>query len=153
MTALITLTIDDRARELAALAAYVYTGDIDPDVARSMAVRNWISAMLPDAPDRWDDYCQAVSLLADLDAGLARWVDVDPDLTGWGRHEVALELARDRTAEALFPLLFGPEAVPCRRCRQTARDVWQPAVAGGLCVECQGIEWLGGLIEWLGGRP
>lgn len=146
MTALITLTIDDRARELAALAAYVHTGDIDPDVARSMAARNWIAATLPDAPDRWNDYCQAVSLLADLDAGLARWVDVDPDLTGWNRHEVALDLAHERTAEALFPLLFGPEATPCRRCRQSAGDVWQPAAVDGLCGGC-------GDREWIGGRP
>jgi len=144
MTALITLTIDDRARELRGLAEQAHAGKIDEDYAQDIAVRNWIAPTNPRPDARWQDFRAAFSQWADLQAGLITWVDVDPDLTGWGRHETAVELAHEQMEAALFPLLFGPEAAPCRRCKQTAREVWQPAVVGGLCVECQGIEWLGG---------
>lgn len=144
MTAVLHPSLTERAIELRALAGYTHNRQVDADVAEGMAVRCWIAATLPDPAARWAEYVAAVGLLLDLEAGLVDWREVEPGLTGAGRHEVAVELARDQAAAALFVLLQGPEATPCQRCRRSDRDVWSAALRGGLCGSCADVMWIGG---------
>jgi len=144
VTAVAHPTLTDRAREMRALAEYRHRQQIEPDPAYDIASRNWIAASLPNPADAWADFVAAVGLVHDLDAGLVTWADVDPDLTGWDREVVASDLAEQRAAAALFRLLYGPEATPCKRCHRIGRDLISPAVAGGLCGGCADVEWIGG---------
>ena len=143
MTAVLHPSLTERAANLKALAGWVREGKIDTDVAEAIAV-TWVAATVPHPENAWADYLTAFTLAADLDAGLIGWVDVEPGLTGMDRHEVALDLARQQIAAELFPLLHGPEARPCERCRRIGRDLISPAVADGLCGGCADAEWIGG---------
>lgn len=143
MTAVLHPSLTERAANLKALASWVREGKIDRDVAEAIAV-TWVAATVPHPENAWADYLTAFTLAADLAAGLVGWPDVDPDLTGPDRHEVALELANMQASAALFRLLYGPEAKPCKRCRQVGRDLISPAAGGGLCGGCADAEWIGG---------
>lgn len=143
MTAVVYKTLTDRAAELRALAEYAYRQQIEPDAAYDVASRNWIACSLLHSRTPWDDYVAAVGRLLDLEAGLVPPSEVGV-VCGVDRRQIAVDVARDDIAAALFVLLYGPEARPCSRCKGTSADLWRPAVHAGLCVQCQAVEWIGG---------
>jgi hypothetical protein len=98
------------AQLLAALAWLCCEGSVPvPPGTISSCIR--VCSRITDAAERlkaWAEYRAAVRIELDLDGGVADYRVVDDELTCADRMNVAIEIARQRSAEALAVLLGDP---------------------------------------------
>lgn len=103
-----SLTARNRARFAQYLARRF---NADPDSAELGAcVAYWLSIIRPDCTSRkredlWAEYCTALEVQDGVQIGSVTWDQVEPQLTSPCRDEDALDIAMQRTADALSDLI------------------------------------------------
>lgn len=115
--------------------------DIDPAVMTTI-LRSLAHPGLPDEALElaWDDLCEAVDRLRDLETGALEPYDIDENLVT-NDHDAAKDSCCAYVDEALFPLLHGWDVgQACRQCRRDGTPVHRVRMAlphgRGLCPTC-----------------